>query len=138
SLPAWETRTAEQIGDFLSFNLYHNRFTREELAKASHVAVPAIEIFDRLSDAADRGCDVAVTKSFDHLRERVAEAAKLFEGLIVAERDNRRQLLAQATAAQTHAEQMARSLEAHGAAVTRLERELQSQSAAAAQLVTEL
>jgi hypothetical protein len=73
-----------KIDDFLTSELYHNRSSRDELANNPNVAASVVEAFGRLNDAADGGDDASLRSSFDRLRGTLAEATKLFHGLVIA------------------------------------------------------
>lgn len=76
-----------EICDFLTYDLYHNRITREDLANDTQTANTVIEMFDSMCSAADCLDDTAVHAQFDRLRATVDEATKLFRGIVIAERE---------------------------------------------------
>jgi hypothetical protein len=79
---------AAEIGGFLRFALRHHRYSRADLAAARDVAAMVVEMFDRMRETADSGDETALRRSFDRLRETTAEATRLFQGLVAAERKN--------------------------------------------------
>jgi GT2 family glycosyltransferase len=86
-LPRARAASIIEINNFLSSDLRHNRFTREQLSKAVDIAPVVVEVFDCLANVADGGDEVQLERAFDGLRERVAEATALFQGLLVSERE---------------------------------------------------
>src|SRR5208337_4657010 len=90
SLLSLAPTSESEIEDFLSVDFHHHRSTREELATASNIARPVVELFDAMSAAADSSTEQALQASFDRVHDVVAEATKLFAGVVVAERERRR------------------------------------------------
>jgi hypothetical protein len=84
SLPSVAVKA--EIDEFLTSDLYHHRFSREQLL--GHADVPAImvELFDEMCRAADVGDDLALRVSFDHTRAIREQVASLYEGFVSAER----------------------------------------------------
>ena len=120
-LPQPKAEFVAEINGFLTLDLYRNRSTREELASASHIADVVVEMFDRMMEAADSDAETALRTSFDRLRDTVAEATKLFQALIIAEREKCRSEVARLKQDQDAA---AQDLETRSATVAHLQREL--------------
>lgn len=88
--PSWPRPTSEaaaRIERFLDPDLRHHKASREELEAASHVAPTVVEMLDLLCTAADTGDETGLRAAFDRLSASVAEATRLFQGLVAAERD---------------------------------------------------
>jgi GT2 family glycosyltransferase len=93
-LPRTRAASIIEINNFLSSDLRHNRFTREQLSNAVDIAPVVVEVFDCLVNVAEGGEETQLERAFDGLRERVAEATKLFQGLLVSEREAARENVA--------------------------------------------
>jgi hypothetical protein len=78
---------AAAIDEFLTRDLYHNRASREELARAPGIAATVVEMFDLLTEAAKTGDETSLRRSFDRLRETTSEATRLFQGVVLSDRD---------------------------------------------------
>jgi hypothetical protein len=74
--------SADAIDGFLSLDLYRNRVSREALANAPDVPAAVVELFDRMSEAADAGEEAGLRESCDRIRATVAEATRMFGGLV--------------------------------------------------------
>ncbi len=126
-LPAPSAAAAAEIDNFLTTDLHHDKFSRETLAAEPEVAAVIVEIYDRMVEAAAQGDDTVLQRPFDRLRETVAEATKLYRGLVLAERQRSSQKIddlrreQDAVAAQLRADLGARALE-----IVRLQGELAS------------
>ena len=83
------------IGNFLTIDLYRNRSGREEHARDA-VATAAAELFDRMSEAAERDSDAELQEFSARLGRMLAEPTPLLEGLVTAERAWHRNELATA------------------------------------------
>lgn len=75
-----------EIDNFLTADLYHHRFSREQLLQSPDAPAAITEMFDRMTEAADTGDERALRKSFDRLGTRADEAAGLYRGFVIAER----------------------------------------------------
>ena len=88
--PSWPRPTREiaaRIECFLDPELRHNKATREDLESASHGGRTIVEMFELLCTAADSGNETGLRAAFDRLGETVAEATRLFQGLVAVERE---------------------------------------------------
>jgi|SRR5262245_20949882 len=90
ALPDVADGAAAEIDAFLQQELYRNRSTREELVCTPQVPEANIQIFDCMTDAAERGNELGLRGTFDRLRAITAEATKMFQGIVVAERNRHR------------------------------------------------
>jgi hypothetical protein len=95
-----------EISCFLSSELYRNKFTREELCEAEDIAAVVVDVYERLTKAAD-GTDQNLEDALDGAREKLTEATKLFQGLVLFERRTAAADIADARAAQARAETQA-------------------------------
>jgi hypothetical protein len=88
---------AIEIGRFLTLGLYHHRHSRDDLANDPDIPATVVEMFDRMTDAADTGDEAALRISFDRLRETVGEATTMYRTVIISERARRARLEASAS-----------------------------------------
>jgi hypothetical protein len=79
-------KQADEIDRFLTAELRHHRYSRDDLSGTRDIAATTIEIFERMSEASDSGDEKELRRSFDRLRETLAEATRLYRGLVAAER----------------------------------------------------
>jgi hypothetical protein len=86
-LPCLRAGSIVEINEFLSADLYHNRFTRDQLSAATDVPTAAIEMFERMNCINEIGDEHQLEQAFDRLRERLDEATKLFQGVFIEERE---------------------------------------------------
>jgi hypothetical protein len=79
--------TSAEIAQFLTDDLHHHRFTRDQLA--SHPEVPAaiVDLLDRMSEVAETGDDRKLRDSLDRFRALDELVGGLYRGLVVAERE---------------------------------------------------
>lgn len=99
------------IDGFLTPDLYRNRADREALTAAPGVPAAVVEVFDRMSEAAETGDEAELRQSFDRIRATVAEATHMYQGLVIDQRE-------------THRGELARAKQAGDAAEAQLNREL--------------
>jgi GT2 family glycosyltransferase len=104
-LPRARAASIIEINSFLSSDLRHNRFTRDQLSNAVDIAPLVVEAFDCLVNGADGGDQTQLERTFDDLRERFAEATKLFQGLLLSERETARESVARIRSEQHSATQ---------------------------------
>jgi hypothetical protein len=97
--PAVDRARAAEIDDFLTPDLYHHRFGRDDLAACTNIPATAIEMFDRMDEAADTGNERALRTSFDRLGETAAEADRMFRAISAERAMLRRELAQVATSA---------------------------------------
>jgi hypothetical protein len=76
-----------EIDQFLTNDLHHHRFTREQLASHPGVSVAIVDMFDRMSEAAETGDDRRLRDSLDRFRWIHEQVGGLYRGLVVAERE---------------------------------------------------
>jgi O-antigen biosynthesis protein len=81
--------TIAEIDGFLTAELRHHRFDRDGGADMPDVTKTALEIHDRMLEAAAGGNDRALRLSFDRLRATIEGATKLYRELALAEIDGR-------------------------------------------------
>ena len=142
-LPRPRAELAIEIESFLTRDLYRNRCTRAELGNAPHVACTVVEIFDRMVKVSESAvAESTFRKAFDRLRETVGEATRLYQGIVLSERQARRdiaaQLEAKAAAARARSAELEQALQARAVAVTELEQALAGRAATVAQLQDEI
>jgi hypothetical protein len=85
-LPPPSAAAAAEIDNFLAPDLHHEKFSRETLAAELEVPAVVVETYERMVEAVAQGDDTVLRRPFDRLRETVAEATKLYQGLVLAER----------------------------------------------------
>jgi hypothetical protein len=73
--------TNAKIEDFLTTDLYHQRFNREELLSHPDVATIMVDLYDNMCKAVDRD-DLLVRAAFDRLRGYCEHADKLYRDFI--------------------------------------------------------
>jgi hypothetical protein len=85
--PPPSAATNAKIEQFLTDELHHHRFSRVQLI--NHPGVPAaiVEMFDRMSEAAETGDDRRLRKALDRLRAIQEQFGGLYRGVVVAERE---------------------------------------------------
>jgi hypothetical protein len=86
-VPSIRAESIIEINDFLSADLYRNRFTRGQLCSAVDIPAVVVEVFERMSNVANTGDEYQLDQAFDRLREEVADATKLFHGLFIWEQE---------------------------------------------------
>lgn len=85
-LPPASHERSNEIESYLTADLRHHRFSRDELARLPHVPGIVVDLFDCLSAAADRGDSTLLRRSFDEIRRHADDAIMLFRELIISER----------------------------------------------------
>jgi hypothetical protein len=81
-LPNMGAQNSEEIDGFLTLDLYRNRADREALVDAPDVPSAVVELFDRMSEAAQTGDEAALRAACDRIGAKVAEATQMFGGLV--------------------------------------------------------
>jgi hypothetical protein len=71
--------SADAIDRFLTLDLYHNRATHETLGTTPDVPSMIVELFDRMSEAADIGEEAALCQACDRMRATLEGASPLFQ-----------------------------------------------------------
>jgi hypothetical protein len=84
-IPALGAKVTREINHFLTRDLHRNRSSYQELKQRPDVAAMVVEIFRRLSEAAITGNEDPLRKSFNGLRASLAEATKMYRGLVIAQ-----------------------------------------------------
>ena len=74
--------TNAKIDDFLTTDLYHQRFSREDLLSHPDVATTMVDLYDNMCKAVDLEDDLSVRAAFDRLRGYCERADKLYRGFI--------------------------------------------------------
>jgi hypothetical protein len=77
---------AAEIDRFLTAELRHHHYSRADLSGTRDIAATVVEIFDRMSDVADGGDETELRQTFDRLHLILAEATRLYRGIVTAER----------------------------------------------------
>jgi hypothetical protein len=77
---------SKAVESYLTSDLRHHRFSRDELDRLPHVPGIVADLFDCLNDAADRGDSASLRRSFDEIRRHADDAAMMFRELVVSER----------------------------------------------------
>jgi hypothetical protein len=86
-MPGIRAETAIEINDFLSTDLRRNKCSREQLNNAVDISATVLEVFNRMVEAADANQEQGLREAFDCLRQRLADATQLFQGLMLTEKD---------------------------------------------------
>jgi hypothetical protein len=86
-LPPPSAATSAKIDQFLTNDLRHHRFSREQLANHLGVSAAVVEMFDRMSEVAETGDDRRLRDSLDRFRAIHEQVGGLYRGLVVAERE---------------------------------------------------
>jgi hypothetical protein len=74
------------IDRFLTTDLQHHRFGREQLLRHPDVPAIIVELFDSMCRAAEMGDDLLSRVSFDRLRATRDQVEGVYRGLVLAER----------------------------------------------------
>ena len=91
-LPLPSAATGAEIDQFLTNDLRHHRFTREQLANHPGVSADIVEMFDRMSEAAETDDDRRLRETLDRFRVIHDQVGGLYRGVVVAEREQREAL----------------------------------------------
>jgi hypothetical protein len=86
---------ASTIEQFLTTDLYHHRFSREQMTRQPEIPAAIVELFDGMSEAATTGDESKLCASFDHLRASADAMTRLYHRYAVAELQDLRQQLMQ-------------------------------------------
>jgi len=86
-LPPPSAATSAKIDQFLTNDLRHHRFSRDQLANHPGVSADIVEMFDRMSEAAETGDERRLRDSLDRFRAIHEQVGSLYRGLVVAERE---------------------------------------------------
>ena len=84
-------RVAGEIDRFLTTDLYHHRFSRQQLVRHSQIPASVVEMFDRMDEVAETGDESKLRSSFDHLRVIADTATRLYRGCAITELEYLRQ-----------------------------------------------
>jgi hypothetical protein len=82
---------AMEINEFLTTDLYHHRFSREQMRQHPEVFPGVVEVFERMDEAAKTGEEDLLRSAFDRLRADAEAAAKLYRGYLATELQDSRQ-----------------------------------------------
>jgi hypothetical protein len=85
-LPPMNQEQSKEIERYLTADLYHQRHSRDELARLPQVPGIVVDLFDRLNDVVDSGDSASSQRSFDRIRRQADDAAMLFRELVISER----------------------------------------------------
>jgi hypothetical protein len=77
---------AMEIDDFLATDLYHHRFSREQMVRCPAVPTAIVDMFDAMDEVAKNRDESVLRGSFDRLRANIDDAAKLYSGFLLSER----------------------------------------------------
>jgi hypothetical protein len=69
----------DAIDRFLTLDLYRNRATHETLGTAPDIPSTIVELFDRMSEAADTGDETALRQACDRMRATLEGGSQLFQ-----------------------------------------------------------
>ena len=83
AIRAPRAKTVADIESFLTADLYRQRATRDDLVKEPQSSATAIEIYDRLTEAAKTGNDAALRRSFNHLERTTTDMMSVLHVLLV-------------------------------------------------------
>lgn len=85
---------AFEIERFLTTDLYHHRFTREQMARQQEIPRTVVDMFDRMDEAAETGDESRLLRTFDRLRASADATTHLYHGYAISELQYlRRQLI---------------------------------------------
>lgn len=84
---------AGQIDEFLTADLRHHHFSREQMVRHPKVPAEIVDMFDRMDEAAKTGDEGALRPSFDRLRADLNVATRLYRGFVISELQELRQQL---------------------------------------------
>jgi hypothetical protein len=76
---------ASEIERFLTTDLYHHRFSREQMVRQSEIPSSVVEMFDRMDEAATTGDESKLRSSFDQLRVIADTITRLYHGYAITE-----------------------------------------------------
>lgn len=76
---------AGEIERFLTSDLYHHRYSREQMARRSETPATVVEMFDRMDEAAETGDETELRSSFDHLRAITDATIRLYHEYAISE-----------------------------------------------------
>ena len=76
---------AVEIDRFLTTDLYHHRFNREQMLRRPDIPPAIVEMFDRMDEAAETGDESKLRSSFDRLRENADATVHLYNGFLISE-----------------------------------------------------
>jgi hypothetical protein len=79
-------QAAMAINGFITTDLYHHRFSREQLVRCSAVPTTVVEMFDTMDEVEQTGDDTGLRETFDRLRVNVDDLDKLYHGFLLSER----------------------------------------------------
>jgi len=111
--PAGEALT--EISSFVTSDLRHHRSTREDLANTPDIASAIIATYDSMAEAAETGQETRLCASFDRIAEMVTQATKLFQGIVLAQRESARELSGDLAAAKSQSAELRAAFEARSA-----------------------
>jgi hypothetical protein len=83
---------AIEIERFITTDLYHHRFNREQMLRQSEIPAAIIDVFDRMGEA-ETGDESKLRSSFDLFRANAGAAAHLYHGFLISELQYLRQQL---------------------------------------------
>jgi hypothetical protein len=76
---------AIEIERFLTTDLYHHRFDREQMMRHPEIPTGIVEMFDRMDEAAETGDESKLRSSFDRLRANAHATVHLYHGFLISE-----------------------------------------------------
>jgi hypothetical protein len=84
---------AIEIERFLTNDLYHHRFSHEQMVRRQEIPAAIVNLFDSMDEAAETGDESKLRSSFDRLRANVDVTAHLYHRCLISELQNLRQQL---------------------------------------------
>jgi len=84
-VPPPSKSVATEIERFLTTDLYHHRFNREQMIRHPEIPTVIVEMFDRMDEAAETGDESKLRSSFDRLRANADATVRLYHGFLISE-----------------------------------------------------
>jgi hypothetical protein len=78
--------TRAKIDEYLTADLYHQRFSRVDLLSSTDVPMIMVELYGNMCKAVEMKDDLSVRSEFDRLRGSCEHAGRLYRGFITEER----------------------------------------------------
>jgi hypothetical protein len=125
-LPPASPESTAEIGNFLDRDMQHYRCTYEELAGTPTIASPIVEMYRRMCEASGTGNESPLCESFDRLERIVTDATTLFQGVVAAGEESRRELADQVMAHESRTATLSEALAAESTEMARVKAELEA------------
>jgi hypothetical protein len=76
-----------RIDEFLTTDLYHHRFSREQLLNVKEAPLTLVQLFDEMCNSADTRDDGPLRVSSDHFHAACKQIGQLYRAFVVADRE---------------------------------------------------